>query len=61
MDRFSKVLLVYAINSLSTLCQSLQLEGRESQLVKSSYGDYFLIEFILAKGSFSTFVGPLSV
>lgn len=53
MGGLRKVLLVGEITSLATLCQSLQLEERESWAVKFSSGNRCLIEFILARDSFS--------
>lgn len=57
MGRLRKVLLVGEITSLGTLCQSLQLEERECWSVKFSFEDCCLIEFILAKDSFSVCIG----
>lgn len=60
MGRLRKVLLVGEITSLTTRCQSLQIEERESWFVKFSSGDRCLIKFILAKDLFSIHVGQLS-
>lgn len=60
MDSLRKLLLVGEIAGLANLCQSLQLEERESWSVKLSSGDRCLIEFVLAEDSFSIRIGQLS-